>query len=256
MRSYSASETLHHTHHALVPITAYAIEANCHAPTYESVYREIFKVLKPGGLVRSSSRFSSHPFCSTVTADPASRRDQVAVYEWCMTDLYDPSNPVHCRIGDEIAFGGGLAVMQTVTQARQAFQSTGFEIMREEDLAAHDDPIPWYYPLRGNLRDCQSLRDYFLVAKSTQLGTFATNAFVRGLELMGLMPKGTHRVAKALEICSRGLVAGGEAKIFTPMMMVRRAPGLSLDDQGAHLWGFLQFVCRKPEGLAGTSKAR
>lgn len=29
----------------------YAIEATCHAPTWEGVYGEIFKVLKPGGVV-------------------------------------------------------------------------------------------------------------------------------------------------------------------------------------------------------------
>jgi sterol 24-C-methyltransferase len=29
----------------------YAIEATCHAPTFEGVYSEVFKVLKPGGVV-------------------------------------------------------------------------------------------------------------------------------------------------------------------------------------------------------------
>jgi sterol 24-C-methyltransferase len=32
-------------------IPVYAIEATCHAPTWEGVYGEIFKVLKPGGVV-------------------------------------------------------------------------------------------------------------------------------------------------------------------------------------------------------------
>ena len=31
--------------------TVYAIEATVHAPTWEGVYGEIFKVLKPGGVV-------------------------------------------------------------------------------------------------------------------------------------------------------------------------------------------------------------
>ena len=31
----------------------YAIEATVHAPTFEGVYAEIKKVLKPGGIVRS-----------------------------------------------------------------------------------------------------------------------------------------------------------------------------------------------------------
>jgi len=33
----------------------YAIEATVHAPTFEGVYGEIFKVLKPGGVVSSDS---------------------------------------------------------------------------------------------------------------------------------------------------------------------------------------------------------
>ena len=35
-------------------ISVYAIEATVHAPTWEGVYSEIFKVLKPGGVVSSS----------------------------------------------------------------------------------------------------------------------------------------------------------------------------------------------------------
>lgn len=35
-------------------VLVYAIEATVHAPTWEGVYGEIFKVLKPGGVVRFS----------------------------------------------------------------------------------------------------------------------------------------------------------------------------------------------------------
>ena len=35
-------------------VLVYAIEATVHAPTWEGVYGEIFKVLKPGGIVSSS----------------------------------------------------------------------------------------------------------------------------------------------------------------------------------------------------------
>ena len=50
----------------------YAIEATVHAPSLEGVYSEIFKVLKPGGVF--------------------------GVYEWLMTDNYDPTNPRHREI--------------------------------------------------------------------------------------------------------------------------------------------------------------
>lgn len=34
-------------------LSVYAIEATVHAPTWEGVYGEIMKVLKPGGIVRA-----------------------------------------------------------------------------------------------------------------------------------------------------------------------------------------------------------
>lgn len=55
---------------------AYAIEATVHAPTFEGVYGEIFRVLKPGA--------------------------KFGCYEWCMTDDYDEKNPEHRRIAHGI----------------------------------------------------------------------------------------------------------------------------------------------------------
>ncbi len=47
--------------------TVYAIEATVHAPTFEGVYGEIFKVLKPGGVVSLHSAYiSRHPFTQSI----------------------------------------------------------------------------------------------------------------------------------------------------------------------------------------------
>ena len=54
----------------------------------EEVYGEVFRVLKPGGLFAS--------------------------YEWVSTKLYDPNNPEHVRIMDEINYGNGLPVSHRV----------------------------------------------------------------------------------------------------------------------------------------------
>jgi 24-methylenesterol C-methyltransferase len=48
------------------------------------VYAEIYRVLKPGAIFVS--------------------------YEWVSTKLYDPSNPEHVKIMDEINYGNGLPV--------------------------------------------------------------------------------------------------------------------------------------------------
>ena len=63
----------------------YAIEATVHAPSLEGVYSQIYKVLKPGGTF--------------------------GVYEWCMTDTYDPTNQEHRKICRGIEVYGFLAFL-------------------------------------------------------------------------------------------------------------------------------------------------
>ena len=59
---------------------AYAIEATCHTDKLEKVFREAYRVLKPG--------------CCIVLQD------------WFMTDKYDPTNKEHRRIKHAIEVGG------------------------------------------------------------------------------------------------------------------------------------------------------
>eukprot|EP00983_Pelagomonas_calceolata_P101550 1158706-Pelagomonas_calceolata.AAC.3 len=56
----------------------------CLGSQLEAVYGEIFRVLKPGATFVS--------------------------YEWVSTPKYNPNNPEHVRIMDEINFGNGLPV--------------------------------------------------------------------------------------------------------------------------------------------------
>lgn len=95
----------------------YAIEATVHAPSFEGIYGEIQKVLKPGGVF--------------------------GVYEWCMTDEWDPSIPSHKHIAHQIELGDGIAEMRTIKDARKAMNAVGFEMMHDEDLADRGDAIPW-----------------------------------------------------------------------------------------------------------------
>ena len=50
----------------------------------ETVYGEIYRVLKPGAMFAS--------------------------YEWVGTSLFNPENPEHVRVMDEINYGNGLPV--------------------------------------------------------------------------------------------------------------------------------------------------
>jgi ubiquinone/menaquinone biosynthesis C-methylase UbiE len=52
---------------------AYQIEATCHAPDYVGVYKEILRVLKPGGV------FAGYEWCMTVRASSSASSDPIAV---------------------------------------------------------------------------------------------------------------------------------------------------------------------------------
>jgi ubiquinone/menaquinone biosynthesis C-methylase UbiE len=60
----------------------YTIEASCHSPDRVALYREMLRVLKPGG-----------SFCG---------------YEWTMTDEYDETSAEHRKIKHDILEGDGL----------------------------------------------------------------------------------------------------------------------------------------------------
>uniref|UniRef100_A0ACD6AEE7 Uncharacterized protein n=1 Tax=Avena sativa TaxID=4498 RepID=A0ACD6AEE7_AVESA len=161
----------------------YAIEATCHAPDPVGCYKEIYRVLKPGQCF--------------------------AVYEWCITDHYDPSNATHKRIKDEIELGNGLPDIRSTQQCLQAVKDAGFEVIWDKDLAV-DSPLPWYLPLDPSRFSLSSFR-------LTTVGRLVTRNMVKALEYIGLAPEGSQRVSNFLEKAADGLVEGGKKEIFTPM---------------------------------------
>lgn len=171
----------------------YAIEATVHAPVLEDVYREIFRVLKPGGIF--------------------------GVYEWVLTEKYDENNPVHREIVYGIETGNGIPKMYTRFVAEEALQNVGFEITCIENLADLGDEIPWYYPLSGEWRFVRSLGDLFTVFRTSRYGRFLTMEGTGLLEKIGIAPKGSKKVTRALEEAAINLVKGAKIGIFTPMMM-------------------------------------
>ncbi|KAG7193002.1 Delta(24)-sterol C-methyltransferase [Scheffersomyces spartinae] len=177
----------------------YAIEATVHAPVLEGVYSEIYKVLKPGGVF--------------------------GVYEWVMTDAYDETNEEHRAIAYGIELGDGIPKMYKREVAEKALQNAGFEIEYQQDMADKDDDIPWYYPLAGNWKYIQTLGDIATVFRTSWLGRKITTETVGLMEKIGLAPAGSKEVTNALEQAAVYLVAGGEKKLFTPMMLyVARKP--------------------------------
>ncbi|KAG9313574.1 S-adenosyl-L-methionine-dependent methyltransferase [Chiua virens] len=172
----------------------YAIEATCHAPSWEGVYGEIKKVLKPGGVF--------------------------GVYEWCMTDAWDPSIPSHKELAHQVEIGSGIPEVRSIKQAREAFANVGFRVEQAEDLADRPDEVPWYYPLEGDFRKAQTPWDLVMVWCTSWSGKLVTHTCLRLFEMIGLVPKGTWEVCESLKVAGDALVKGGRTKLFTPMYLV------------------------------------
>ena len=177
----------------------YAIEATVHAPTLEGIYSEIFRVLKPGGVF--------------------------GVYEWLMTDEYDNNNIEHREIRLGIEQGDGISNMCKVQEALDAMKTSGFQMLHHEDLAIRPDPMPWYWPLSGELKYIQSPFDIFTIVRMTKWGRWLAHGAVGILETMKVAPAGTKKTADSLAWAADCLVAGGRQHLFTPMyLMVGRKP--------------------------------
>lgn len=163
---------------------AFAIEATCHSKDLGLVYREIFRVLKPGALF----------------ADMA----------WCVTEDYDPQNSKHVKVIKDLMYGNSLSVANSEKQTVAALREAGFEVVEFRDLVKDGD-YPWYSILENST--CCSFKNF----RMTSTGRFITNTMLYILETFSLVPKGTIKVSAMLEMAALSLVESGKMGIFTPM---------------------------------------
>ena len=174
------------------------IEATPHAPDKTAVFREIFRVLRPGG--------------------------EFAGYEWCLTDSYDPENADHVRIKQDVMKGNGLPDIAHTSEIISALVAAGFEVVEARDLAPESDPqTPWYRPLQGRDLSLASL-------PRTPIGRALTNFSLRVGEQLRIVPEGAREISSVLNAGADALVEGGEAGVFTPMFYyLARKPEASKD---------------------------
>ncbi len=167
---------------------AYSIEATCCAPDKPNVYREIFRLLKPG--------------------------THFAAYEYCMTHAFDPQNPHHVQLKADIQLGGGLLTIDDYQTVDDALRAVGFEVLETRDLAVQAGPsVPWYQPLVGSGLSLASFR-------SSNFGRWLTHKTLIGLEALRIAPKGTVQVADMLNLCAVAMAEAGRLGIFTPMYFI------------------------------------
>ncbi|MCD9643378.1 Methyltransferase [Datura stramonium] len=120
---------------------AYSIEATCHVPKLEEVYREIYRVLKPGSLYVS--------------------------YEWVTTELYDLDDPEHVEIIRGIERGDALPRLRSYKDIREIATKAGFEVVKEKDLAK-PPAEPWWTSLK--MGRIAYLRNHVVVTVLSWLG--------------------------------------------------------------------------------------
>lgn len=142
-----------------------------------------------------------------------------------MTDDWDPSIPEHKALAHQIELGNGIPEMRPLRMAREALKTVGFEIEHEEDLADRPDPIPWYYPLEGDIWKAQTFWDYITVWRMSWSGKLVSHNAIRLMEWIGLLPKGTYDVSESLKVAADALVKGGQSKVCGISRSVKTNPG-------------------------------
>eukprot|EP01084_Bolivina_argentea_P297500 512540_1 len=168
----------------------FAIESTCHAPDRTTVYDQVYRVLKPGGLFAS--------------------------YEWVTNDdKFDKNNKNHLRIKYEVEKGNALPDLITDKECIDDFKKSGFDVVEATDLDQYGrdkGQLPWHHTLQSRF----SLETF----QHTWIATKFTNYLTWCLEKAWLAPKGTHRAHEILSLARNSLVDAGDLQIFTPMLLV------------------------------------
>jgi sterol 24-C-methyltransferase len=182
----------------------YAFDALCYAANVRDVYREIWRVLKPGG-----------PF---------------AFHDWVMTPKFDANNRKHCRIRNQIEFGNGITNMPLLVNVRSGLKEVGFEILRDENMALAPAPYapsrPWYYGPAGYFWYSVGWSDWWKVFKMSSIFLAVMSVYTWLAVPLGMMPPEMREMAHTMLICCRSVVSGGSTGIFSPMWVCEcRKPG-------------------------------
>jgi sterol 24-C-methyltransferase len=166
----------------------YSFEAICHAPDTGLLFKELYRLLKPGG--------------------------EIAAVDWCLTERFDEDSATHRDIRDRIEFSNATPDLLTPQQQLDRMKEAGFEVLSATDQAAEGHPdTPWYMALQG--------RDVSLASLARiPAGRKFTTGLVGLLEKLRIAPSGTSEASQLLNVAADSVVEGGERGIFTPSFLV------------------------------------
>ena len=165
----------------------YAIESTCHAPDKTGAFVEIYRVLKPGALFWGQ--------------------------EMCMTDMFDSDNSRHRAIRQELMRGIALRDIATTCEVDRALEAAGFQVIEGLDRATvNNGPVtPWYQHMETRRHTIGN------ALYRTPLGRKVFLEASRLAEALRVFPKGSADVLGLLDRTADAFVAGGKARVFTPL---------------------------------------
>ncbi|RAH76616.1 S-adenosyl-L-methionine-dependent methyltransferase [Aspergillus japonicus CBS 114.51] len=186
---------------------AYSIEATCYASDLAAVYGEVFRLLKPGGIL--------------------------AVYELAMTDRYHATRADHRACHQDLERVAGCPHLRTTAEVVDAMRAVGFELCAAEDLAdaAAAGLLPWYQLIDGSFKwmggAVETLAGGLVAAFLRLFSSRWGGRFLRVGEMFGVLDPGSRsRVMDMVRVMNAYRIAG-EKKLVTPMfLMVARKPKL------------------------------
>ncbi|KAG9228589.1 putative sterol 24-C-methyltransferase [Amylocarpus encephaloides] len=179
----------------------YAIESTVYAPHLQDVFKEVLRILKPGGLF--------------------------GTYEFLMTPHYDPTNARHNDIKIRIERGTGCHIITTEKDVKGALSDVGLELVRAQDMGivTREDSVPWWEPIDGNLTPFWAWQD---LVKVFCLKKWVFNIAYLVILLGSLVGLVAGERIIAMEEVSMGVFGmrdGGKLEIFSPMFFfVARKP--------------------------------
>ncbi len=135
-------------------------------------------------------------------------------YEYCVTDRFEASNPHHLKIKADIELGGGVHNIDNCHTFDNALRTVGFEVLETRELSEPSGPsVPWYEPLVSSGLSIAGFR-------SSTIGRFVTLNTLRVLDALRIVPKGSARVSKTLNLCAAAMAEAGRLGIFSPMYFI------------------------------------
>ena len=165
---------------------AYAIESTCHAGDKEKAFKEIFRVLKPGGLLFGQ--------------------------EMCMTDKFDPNDAEHMDVKRALMRGIALYDIATMSGVAQTLEKVGFQMDEARDNSVQNgSSVPWYLPL--TFANPNSGITFWRMPAAQKI--WSGLASLAGV--FKAVPNSSAKVMGMMATTAQAYVNGGRMGLFTPL---------------------------------------